>query len=43
MWHWPVLAGCDENSDNYPIPPNPREATRYTKDAPKDSVFGPAV
>jgi hypothetical protein len=36
-----VLASCDETSDNYPIPPNPREATRYTKDAPRDSIFGP--
>ena len=35
-----VLASCDENSDNYPIPPNPHEKTKYTKDAPTDSVFG---
>ncbi len=37
----PALAGCDDTSDNYPIPPNPREKTRYTKDSPRDSVFGP--
>ncbi|HEY1722620.1 MAG TPA: DUF3576 domain-containing protein [Magnetospirillaceae bacterium] len=36
-----VLASCDENSDNYPVPPNPHEKTRYTKDAPQDTVFGP--
>jgi hypothetical protein len=35
------VAGCEGTEDNYPIPQNPREKTRYTNDAPRESVFGP--